>query len=321
MTPHHSHVHHHHDSASDLALAFGLNLGFALFEIAGGIWTGSLAILSDALHDLGDSVSLGLSWYLARISSRQQDAQFSYGYRRFSLLGALINMLILIGGGLIVLWRAIPALWTPSPPDARGMMFLALVGIAVNGAAVLRLRRQSSLNARAAALHLLEDALGWAAVLVVSGVLLVWDLPILDPLLSVIITIYVLYRAAAGLRSTIKLFLQGIPEGFELAGISDELQTLAGVQNVHHTHAWSLDGEHHVFSTHLVVSPETPLADALEIKHRAKHIIAARGFAHVTIEIEYGEQDCSMNDCCDPNCPEQHQPTHSKRADQEASLP
>jgi cobalt-zinc-cadmium efflux system protein len=311
MAHHHSHHHHQHDgSTADLKTAFWLNIGFALFEIVGGIWTSSLAVISDALHDLGDSLSLGLAWYLARVSERGEDASYSYGYRRFSLLGALINTLVLVIGSGIVLWRAIPALWSPTLPNARGMALLAVVGIAVNGVAVLRLRRQKSLNARTAALHLLEDALGWAAVLLVSGVLLIWDVPILDPLLSVIIALYVLYRAVAGLVNTMSVFLQRVPEGTDLRDIEKALLALPGVLDVHHTHAWSLDGEHDVFSSHIMVNADTPLQQALDIKHRAKHVVAARGFAHVTIEMEYGEQDCSMNECCEPGCPALPEHTH-----------
>jgi len=302
MAHHHGHHHHHDGSAADLKTAFWLNIGFALFEIVGGIWTSSLAVISDALHDLGDSLSLGMAWYLARVSERGEDASYSYGYRRFSLLGALLNTLVLIVGGGVVLWRAIPALWSPALPDARGMALLAVIGIAVNGFAVLRLRGQRSLNARTAALHLLEDALGWAAVLLVSGVLLIWDVPILDPLLSVIIALYVVYRAVVGLLSTMRLFLQRVPEGFDLRDIEKELLALPGVHSVHHTHAWSLDGEHDVFSSHILVDAATPLAEGLEIKHCAKHVVAERGFGHVTIEVEYGEQDCSMSACCEPGC-------------------
>jgi len=303
MTQHH-HDHHNHGDVANLKVAFWLNLGFALFEIVGGVWTGSLAVISDALHDLGDSLSLGMAWFLARISERGQDARFSYGYRRFSLLGALINTLVLIVGGGIVLWRAIPALSAPARPDAPGMAILAVVGIAINGLAVLRLRNQHSLNARTAALHLLEDVLGWVAVLVVSGALLIWDLPVLDPLLSVVIALYVLYRAIAGLANTMRLFLQGVPPNVDLGNVEEALGALEGVCEVHHAHAWSLDGDHHVFSSHLVVAGETPLHEALEIKHRAKHVVAAHGFDHVTIEVEYGDQDCSMGPCCG-DCAEQ----------------
>ena len=311
----HGHQHHHDGSAADLKTAFWLNIGFALFEIVGGVWTSSLAVISDALHDLGDSLSLGMAWYLARVSERGEDASYSYGYRRFSLLGALINTVVLIVGGGIVLWRAIPALWSPAHPNARGMALLAVVGILVNGVAVLRLRRQKSLNARTAALHLLEDALGWAAVLLASGVLLIWDVPILDPLLSVVIALYVLYRAVAGLVHTMSVFLQRVPEGTDLRDIEKALRALPGVRDVHHTHAWSLDGEHDVFSSHVMVADDTPLVEALEIKHRAKHVVAARGFDHVTIEIEYGERDCSMGACCELGCPPPDDHTHEQTAD------
>jgi len=304
MAHEHQHGHLHDGDMAGLKSAFWLNLGFAAFEFAGGLFTGSFAVLSDAVHDLGDSVSLGLSWYLAHVSQRREDARYSYGYRRFSLLGALINTLILIVGSSLVLWRAIPSLWSPAQPYAPGMAFMAVVGIVANGIAVLRLRRAHSLNSRAVALHLLEDVLGWIAVLVVSGVLLIWDIPVLDPLLSVLISLYVLYHAVAGLVQTMQVFLQHVPESVDLADVERDLRKLDGVCDVHHCHAWSLDGEHDVFSGHVVVSAGTTLEQALAIKHRAKHVVAAHGFDHVTLELEYGALDCSMGACgaaCD--CP------------------
>jgi len=295
----HEHGHQHGGDAAGLKSAFWLNLGFAAFEIVGGLLTGSFAVLSDAVHDLGDSVSLGLSWYLARVSLHTEDARYSYGYRRFALLGALINTVVLIVGSGLVLWRAVPTLWSPGEPYAAGMAGMAVVGIVANGIAVLRLRREHSLNARTAALHLLEDVLGWLAVLVVSGVLTIWDVPILDPILSILISLYVLYHAVAGLVKTMRVFLQHVPEDVDLLRVEQALRALDGVCDVHHCHAWSLDGDHDVFSGHVVVGANATRDQALDIKHRAKHVVASQGFDHVTIELEYGSTDCSMGACCE----------------------
>ena len=204
----HQHNHHHHDG---LRTAFFINFAFTLIEIAGGLATNSLAILADAAHDLGDSVSLGMAWLLDHYSHQQEDGRFSYGYRRFSLLGALINALILFGGSLWILLQAIPRLIRPEDFNSRGMLLLAVLGILVNGLAVLRLRGDGSLNARVAALHLLEDVMGWAAVLIVGIILEFVDLPILDPILSVAITLVVLYRAPQFLAPDSGCLLTGCP--------------------------------------------------------------------------------------------------------------
>lgn len=150
---------HTHDSKSDLRGAFFLNFAFTLVEIIGGIWTNSVAIVSDALHDFGDSLSLSLSWFLEKYSHKGKDAKYSYGYRRFSLLGALANMVVLIIGSGFVLSAAIPRLIHPQPSDAKGMMSLAIVGMIINGLAVLRVKDGKKLNVQVVTWHLLEDVM------------------------------------------------------------------------------------------------------------------------------------------------------------------
>ncbi len=277
-----------------LRLAFFLNLSFALLELVGGVWTNSLAIISDSLHDLGDSVSLGLSWYLGRYAEREGDGQYSYGYRRYSLLGALFNALILVGGGVLVLSESIPRLLNPEPPNAQGMFIFAVFGIVINGMAALRLRKDTSLNAQMVAWHLLEDVLGWAGVLVVSVVLRLHDIPILDPLLSIVITLYVLYNVAGNLKKTSALFLQAVPDEFDVEEIEAALYAIDDVCDVHHTHVWSLDGEHHVLTTHLVLEDTVTKQTAMDVKCEAKAALADLDLTHLTIEIEYGGESCSM---------------------------
>jgi cobalt-zinc-cadmium efflux system protein len=238
----HSHTHHHESTSSgNLRLAFFLNLAFTILEIVGGLWTNSLAILSDAVHDLGDSLSLGLAWYLDRYSHRDRDERFSYGYRRFSLLGALINTVVLLAGSVVILSQAIPRLMDPQEPFAPGMVLIAIVGIVVNGTAVLKLRSEASLNARVVALHLLEDVLGWVAVLAVAITLVFFDLYFLDPLLSIGISIYIVINVAKNLRETLGLFLQAVPGGVNIGQLETELAAVEHVCSVHHTHVWSLD--------------------------------------------------------------------------------
>ncbi len=290
----HDHGHTHPETTAGLRLAFFLNLGFALLEIGGGLWTNSLAIVSDALHDLGDSVALGLSWYLDRYSKRSEDVRYTYGYRRFSLLGALVNALILIGGSVAILTEAIPRLLNPEPPHASGMLAFAIAGIVVNGFAALRVRQGKSMNAQMVAWHLLEDVLGWGAVLIVSVLLLIWDVPVLDPLLSVGITLYVLYNVVANLRKTLALFLQAVPEAIDIPKVERELRDLPHVEDVHHTHVWSLDGERHVLSTHVLIGADATKETAIAVKCWVREIVHQMDLEHVTVEIEYAGETCSL---------------------------
>ncbi|HSM56122.1 MAG TPA: cation diffusion facilitator family transporter [Candidatus Sulfomarinibacteraceae bacterium] len=291
----HTHPHHHHDDSShDIKIAFFLNLGFVLIEIVGGLLTNSMAILSDALHDLGDSISLGLSWWLNRYSERGENERYSYGYRRFSLLGALLNTLILIVGSVIILMEAIPRLLEPQPAHAPGMMLLALVGIGVNGLAVYRLRGGRSLNVRAVSLHLMEDVLGWVAIFVVGAILLFADLPILDPILSILITAYVLFNVLRNMRATATLFLQGVPEDVDIRRLKEQILGFPEVRSTHHTHAWSLDGAQHVLTTHIVVDDDASKEDIVRVKCAVRELIEDTDFVHVTVEVEYEDESCSM---------------------------
>jgi len=290
-----SHAGHSHSSTENIRVAFFLNLLFTLLEIVGGIWTNSLAILSDAVHDLGDSLALGLAWYLDNFSKRSNDRRFSYGYRRFSLLSALINTLVLVGGSIIILSKAIPRLLAPEPANAPGMALFAVFGIVVNGAAVLRLRGEQSMNARVVAWHLLEDVLGWVAVLIVSIVLLAADLYVLDPLLSILITAYVLFNTLRNLWKTAGLFMQAVPENMDLEQIDAALCAIPEVLSTHHTHVWSLDGEHHVLTTHVVVQEDTSKDDLVCIRRSIQDVLRKLQLSHSTVEIEFGDDDCGMN--------------------------
>jgi cobalt-zinc-cadmium efflux system protein len=258
--------------------------------------TNSVAILSDAVHDLGDSLSLGLAWYLGRVAQRDGDTQFSYGYRRFSLLGAVISTVVMIVGSIFILSEAIPRLWAPQQTNAQGMILFAILGVVVNGIAALRLRGEKSLNARAIAWHLIEDVLGWVAVLVVSVVLLFTDFYILDPLLSILITIYILYNVLKNLKQTLALFLQAVPDNVDVTAIDERLNEMEHVCSTHHTHVWSLDGEHHVLTSHIVVDEDVSKEQVLCLRKEILELVRELSFAHSTIEIEFGDDDCGVMD-------------------------
>ena len=287
---------HPHDTTKALRLAFVLNTTFAILEIFGGLWTNSVAILSDAVHDLGDSVALGAAWALDRYSQKAGDRRFSYGYLRFSLLGAWTNTTVLVLGSILVLTEAVPRLFRPEPANARGMLAFALIGILVNGAAAWRLHGQTSLNTKVAAWHLIEDVLGWVAVLVVAITLLFVDLPILDPLLSIGITVYIVTNVLRNLRRTLMLFLQAVPEDIDLDELQRRLDALDHVRSTHHTHVWSMDGSHHVLSTHLVVDSNATKENVTRVRAAVATLCEEYRFAHSTVEIEWGDDECRMEE-------------------------
>ncbi|MEQ3636874.1 cation diffusion facilitator family transporter [Alcanivorax sp.] len=291
---HHDHAHNHSDDTSSrrLGLVFFLNVGFTLIEFVGGLLTNSTAILADAVHDLGDSLAIGSAWFLNRQGRKAATREFTYGYRRLSLFGALINGLVLVGGSLWVLSEAIPRLADPVMPVTEGMLALALLGVTVNGFAAYRLSKGKSLNEKVLNWHLLEDVLGWVAVLIVSIILQFVDWPILDPLLSIGFTLFILVNVIRNLWATGKLFIQAVPD----PALHDEIRrTLLGIEHiseVHHQHLWSLDGERHVLTVHLVMRDSFPLEQYLATKIAVADALEPYQLAHTTIEIELPAEFC-----------------------------
>lgn len=293
----HSHDHHHHHAEGNIKVAFFLNLGFTIIEIVGGILTNSLAILSDALHDLGDSLSLGLSWYFQKISKKGRTNSFSFGYKRFSLLGAIINSTILIVGSIIILTEAIPKIFNPEEVHVQGMFYLAILGILVNGAAVLRLRKGDTMNERVVSLHLLEDVLGWVAVLIGSVIMMYADAPFIDPLLSVFISIYVLYNVYKNLKKSMRIILQGIPEDVSIEHIREKLKRIPSITNVHDCHVWSMDGNYNVLTIHLVLDKDYQLSEQVALKQKVRKVLKGESVNHITIELENQDEHCELADC------------------------
>lgn len=264
---------HAHASTGNLRTAFLLNLGFTVIEVIGGLWTNSVAILSDAVHDLGDSISLGLAWYFDKLSKRGRTAQNTYGYRRYSLLGGLITGVVLITGLGFVLWNAIHRLFAPEAVNAPGMMILAAVGIAFNGAAVLKVRKGKSLTEQVVSWHLLEDTLGWVAVFIGAAAMTMWDVPILDPLLSIGISLFVLWNVLRNLRKVFSVFIQQAPPDFDVDAFEQAVLKNQHVLSMHHTHSWSIDGESHVLTTHLVMRHDATRADIKEAKDEVRRLL------------------------------------------------
>jgi len=283
------HDHHHDhshggDTSRALGLAFFLNLAFTVIELAGAWWTGSTAIAADALHDLGDSIALAFAWAMQGLADRPAPRRYSYGLRRLSLVAAFVNAMVLLVGGAVVLVESVPRLWDPGEPNASGMLALALLGVVVNGMAVLRVRGGKSLNARVVSLHLLEDVLGWVAVLVVSCVMLVVDVPVLDPLLAILITLWVTTSAARNLRKTLVVFLQGTPHDVDPKALVAAAEAVEGVVALRHVHVWSLEGEHNVLTGHLVVDADEFSAGA-EVREQVRAALSSLDVKHCTLEL------------------------------------
>ena len=274
-----------------ILVAFTLNLLFSVIEFAGGVWTGSIAIASDALHDLGDAVGIGASYLFERKSKKQPDERYTYGYGRYSVLGGAVTLLILLFGSAAVIVGAVKRLVNPVKVDYEGMIIFAVLGVCVNLGAVLMTREGRSLNQRAVSLHMLEDVLGWAVVLVGAVVMRLTDLAVIDPLLSIFVAVFILINVFAGLKEIVGIVLEKAPDGIDVRELSNHLLALDAVEDVHLLHIWTLDGQISYATLHVVTSePE-------RAKKSVRSELEEHGIGHVTIEIESADEVCHEREC------------------------
>ena len=293
MANKHNHTHDHSSkSIKNIKAAFILNFTFTIIEVIGGLLTNSMAILADALHDLGDSISLLTSYFLQKYSEKSSDKSFTFGYARFSLLGALINSVILIVGSVFIFFKAIPRLINPKPVNPKGMLILALIGIIVNSIAAYRLNKGESLNEKVVSWHMIEDLLGWISVLIVSIILIYKKIYILDALLSIGLNIFILYNILKKLKKVLKLFLQGVPDDISIENIENIIKDINLVLDVHHIHIWSMEGEKNLLTTHIVVKDNISKNNIIELKEKIKQKLLKNKIHHTTIEIDFDGEEC-----------------------------
>lgn len=270
-------------SSKNVKIATFLNIGFTILELIGGALTNSLAILTDALHDLGDSMVLVSSWGIEEASHRQPDWKRTFGYRRLSLLAAFLNATVMLGGSVIIAVQVIGRLISPQPVNALGTVWLAVVGITINAAGSLLLREGKSLNERVLSWHLLEDVLGWTGILVAGVVMHFTGFYRLDPIITIGFTIFVLWGIWRNSKKMINVFLEGTQSEKSLPTLVGEIEKIKGVKEVYDVHLWSLDGGNNIFTMKAQIDKEKNH----EFIHKAlKKILALHNVTHSTIELE-----------------------------------
>ncbi len=276
----------------NILFAFVLNFAFSVFEFLGGIFTGSVAILSDAVHDVGDAMSIGVAYFLERKSKRGADERYTYGYSRYSVMGSVITTLILLFGSAIVICNAVWRILRPTVIDYNGMIIFAVVGVLVNFGAALLTREGGSLNQRAVNLHMLEDVLGWVVVLVGAIVMKFTDFYLIDPLMSIGVAIFILINALKNLKEALDLFLEKAPNDVSIPELREHVCQIEGVIDVHHVHVWSMDGQTGYATMHVVTGGEHR-----GIKSRIREKLAEHGIGHVTLELEAEGEHCHEERC------------------------
>lgn len=276
----------------NILIAFILNLSFSIFEIIGGFFTGSVAIISDAVHDVGDAMSIGIAFFLEKKSKKQPDEKYTYGYARYSVIGSVITTLILLVGSLIVVYNAVLRIIDPTPIHYNGMIIFAVVGVVVNLGAAFVTREGDSINQKAVNLHMIEDVLTWIIVLVGAIVMRFTDFYLLDPLMSIGVSIFIFISALKNLKEAVDLFLEKTPHDVDIHDLTDHICEIEGVIGVHHIHIWSMDGQSNYATMHVVTN-----ADTHEVKEKIRSELKEHGINHVTLELEAEGEHCHEEHC------------------------
>lgn len=273
-------------------IAFILNLLFSIFEFAGGIFTGSVAIISDAVHDVGDAASIGVSYFLEKKSKRQPDSEYTYGYLRYSVVGSITTTLILLIGSVFVIFNAVDRIFNPCEINYDGMILFAIVGVVVNFMAAFLTGGGESLNQKAVNLHMLEDLLGWLVVLAGAVIMRFTSFALLDPILSVLVAVFILFNAIKNIKEILNILLEKVPTDMNLEEIKEHLCEIDGVLDVHHIHLWSMDGQRNFATMHIVTN------DAPQyIKRLVRQELFEHNISHVTLELEKVGDECESKEC------------------------
>lgn len=280
-------------SEKNILAAFLLNLSFSVFELFGGFFTKSVAILSDSVHDLGDAASIGVSYFLEKKSNRKADNTHTYGYRRYSVLGSVITTVILLCGSALVIVSSVRRLINPVEINYGGMIIFAVVGVIVNFAAAWFTRGSNSANQKAVNLHMLEDVLGWAVVLIGAVIMKFTDIRLIDPLMSIGVSVFIGIEAFKGLKESLDFFMEKAPKDIDVDELLHHISKIEGVTDVHHIHIWSIDGESNCATMHAVVTDES-------VKSRIKEELREHGIGHTIIETEPEGSECSEHECSLP---------------------
>ena len=275
----------------NILIAFILNIFFSIFELFGGFITGSVAIISDSIHDFGDAISIGISYFLEKKSKKKANKKYTYGYVRYSVLGGVITTTILLVGSLLVIYNAITRLFNPIDINYRGMIIFAIIGVILNFIAAYVTREGESINQRSVNLHMLEDVLGWIVVLIGAIIMNFTDIKILDPIMSIGVALFILIHSLKNLSKVLDLFLEKTPSNVDIDKLETELLKIKGVDDIHHIHVWSIDGYNNYATMHIVSTSK----DMKRIKEEIREELEEYNICHSILETE--TEPCNDIEC------------------------
>ena len=277
----------------NILIAFILNITFSIFEFLGGLFTNSVAILSDSLHDIGDAASIGISYFLEKKSKQKPNEKYTYGYLRYSILGAFITTTILAVGSTIVIIESIKRIINPVEVNYSGMIIFAIVGVIVNLIASIVTKEGDSLNQKSVNLHMFEDVLGWIVVLIGSILMKFSNITILDPIMSIGVSLFIFISSIRNLKEILDLFLEKTPKDIDINKLKNHLKGIEEIEDIHHVHVWSMDNINNYATLHIVTNSK----NLKKLKHKIREEMEEHGINHVTIEIENDGEICDSESC------------------------
>ncbi|MBR3673311.1 MAG: cation transporter [Clostridia bacterium] len=275
----------------NILIAFILNLGFSIFEFFGGFFTNSVAILTDSIHDMGDALSIGISYFLEKKSKKKVDNKYTYGYIRYSVLGGLITTVILLVGSILVIYNAVGRIIHPVEVNYEGMIVFAIIGGVLNFIAAYVTREGDSINQKSVNLHMLEDVLGWIIVLIGAVIMKFTDIRIIDPLMSIGVAIFILINAMKNLKQVLDLFLEKTPKDIDIDHLKEHLLEIDEVDDIHHIHVWSIDGYNNYATMHIVTKTD----DIKSLKIAIREELEEHNICHAILETE--DEVCEEKEC------------------------
>lgn len=275
----------------NIFIAFILNITFSIIEFIGGLFTNSIAILSDSVHDLGDAISIGTSYFLEKKSKKHADNNYTYGYIRYSVLGGVITTTILLVGSILVIISSIKRLINPVDVNYSGMIVFAIFGIVLNLIAAYVTKEGDSINQKSVNLHMLEDVLGWIVVLIGSIIMHFTDIKIIDSIMSIGVAIFILINSLKNLKMVLDIFLEKTPKDINIEELKKHLLEIDEVNDIHHIHVWSIDGYHNYATMHIV----TKSNNINDIKKEIRHELLEHNIHHAILETE--DEVCDDIEC------------------------
>ena len=276
-----------------ILVAFLLNISFSIFELIGGILTNSISIISDSVHDFGDALSIGISLILEKISKKRPDSVYTYGYARYSILGALITTIILTVGSIFVIINSIKRIFNPEVINYNGMILFAIFGVIVNFLAVYFTRDGDSINQKAVNLHMLEDVLGWVVVLIGSILMKFTNISVFDSIMSLGIAIFILINTFKNFQEILDLFLEKTPKDISISELKKHIMAIKGIEDVDHIAVGSIGGISNYSTMHIV----TKAKNLKELKDKVREEMQEHNINHTTIEIEENSSECHEKEC------------------------